>query len=136
MATWNDAELTAIGTAEELELASRRPDGTLRPFVTMWVVRVEDDVYVRSAHGPGNGWYRRAVASGTGRIRAGGVEADVDFHLETSDAGVHDQLDAAYHAKYDRYGPAIVGTVVGPAAAEVTIRLAPRDTTSTDRSTS
>ena len=45
----------------------------------MWVVRVDDDVYVRSAHGPDNGWYRRAVASGTGRIRAGGVEHDVDL---------------------------------------------------------
>ena len=29
----------------------------------------------------------------------------------------------AYHAKYDRYGPAIAGHVTGPAAHAVTIRL-------------
>ena len=100
----------------------------------MWVVRVGDDLYVRSAHGPDNGWYRRAIASGTGRIRAGGVERDVTFADRRP--GVHDAIDAAYHAKYDRYGPRIVGTVVGPDAADVTIRLVPRDTNSTARSTS
>ena len=55
---------TGSAAAEELGLASRRADGTLRGFVTMWVVRVGDDVYVRSAHGPDNPWYRRAIASG------------------------------------------------------------------------
>ena len=70
---------------------------------------------------PTNGWYRRAIASGTGSIRAGGVERDVTF--ATADPGVHGQIDAAYHAKYDRYGPRIVGTVVGTDAADVTIRL-------------
>jgi hypothetical protein len=37
------------------------------------------------------------------------------------------RADAAYHAKYDRHGPAIVGTVVGDKAAPVTIRLLTRD---------
>jgi hypothetical protein len=70
MTTWTDDELDRVGNAEELLLASRRGDGTLRPFVTMWVVRTGTDVYVRSAHGPDNPWYRRARASGVGRIRA------------------------------------------------------------------
>ena len=39
----------------------------------------------------------------------------------------HEALDAAYHAKYDRHGPRIVGTVVGPDAAAVTIRLVPEE---------
>ena len=34
-------------------------------------------------------------------------------------------VDAAYHAKYDRYGPQIVGTVTGPKAGPVTLRLDP-----------
>jgi hypothetical protein len=37
---------------------------------------------------------------------------------------VNAALDAAYHAKYDRYGPSIVGTVVGPEAGAVTLKLA------------
>jgi hypothetical protein len=47
----------------------------------MWVVPVADELYVRSAGGPGRPWYRRALASGTGRIRAGGVELE-DFDSE------------------------------------------------------
>ena len=35
-------------------------------------------------------------------------------------------IDAAYHAKYDRYGPQIVGSVVGSAVEAVTIKLVPR----------
>ncbi|MFB4262491.1 DUF2255 family protein [Nonomuraea sp. GTA35] len=40
MTEWTGDELAAIGDAEELGLASRRADGTLRRPVTMWVVRV------------------------------------------------------------------------------------------------
>ncbi len=124
MTAWTNDELARIGGAEELQLASVRPDGTLRRYVTMWVVRAGDDLYVRSAYGPDNPWYRRAMASGAGRIRAGGVERDVTF--AEAAPGVHGAIDAAYHAKYDRYGPGIVGTVTGPAAEAVTVRLVPR----------
>ena len=124
VSTWTRAELSRIGDAEELQLASKRPDGGLRPYVTIWVVRVGDELYVRSAYGSTNPWYRRAKASGIGRIRAGGVERDVTF----ADAApeTHAAIDAAYHTKYDRYGPKIVGPVVGPDAHTVTIRLVPR----------
>ncbi|MGD9701080.1 MAG: DUF2255 family protein [Acidimicrobiia bacterium] len=123
MAGWTHDDLDRIGTSEELELASRRRDGSLRGFVTMWVIRSGGDLYVRSAHGPDNPWYRRAVTTGVGTIRAGGVERDVTF--AGADSGVHDTIDAAYHAKYDQYGPKIVGAVVGADAHEVTIRLVP-----------
>ena len=126
MAVWSSDELERIGKAEELRLASVRRDGTLRPYVTMWVVRAGDDLYVRSAYGQDNPWFRRAKASGAGRIRAGGVERDVTF--AEAAPGSHADIDAAYHAKYDRYGPAIVGSVVGPEVEAVTIRLVPRDT--------
>jgi hypothetical protein len=125
--TWTSDELDRIGAAEELKLASVRHDGTLRPYVTMWVVRSGDDLYVRSAYGPNNSWFRRAKASGTGRIRAGGLERDVTFVGPAP--GVHAAIDAAYHSKYDRYGPRIVGSVVGPDAEAVTIKLVPRATT-------
>jgi hypothetical protein len=117
-------ELVEIGNATELELASRRDDGTLGPYTTMWVVRVDADVYVRSAGGPGRAWYRRALASRIGRIRAGGVEANVIFE-DASATADHAATDAAYHAKYDRYGPGPVGHVTGRDAHSVTVRLVP-----------
>jgi hypothetical protein len=126
MSTWTSDELSRIGAAEELQLASLRRDGTLRPYVTMWVVRAGDDLYVRSAYGPNNLWFRRAKSSGAGHIQAGGLERDVTFAEPAP--GVHAAIDAAYHAKYDRYGPSIVGSVVGPDAEAVTIKLVPRST--------
>ena len=125
MATWTNDELDRVGNAEELQLSSFRNDRSLRSFVTMWVVRTGDDLYVRSAGGPDRPWYRRAKASATGRIRAGGTERDVTF--APTDLGIHTAIDAAYHAKYDRYGASIVGHVTGPDAQTVTIRLLPKD---------
>ena len=122
MATWTSAELDRIGQAEELQLATTRRAGGLSRYVTMWVVRAGDGLYVRSAYGPGNPWYRRARAAGEGRVLAGGVEHDVTF--ESADSAVQGDIDAAYHAKYDRYGPQIVGSVTGPQAHAVTVRLA------------
>ncbi|HYJ66650.1 MAG TPA: DUF2255 family protein [Nocardioidaceae bacterium] len=112
MTAWTSDELTRIGGAEELQVASYRSDGTLRPYVTIWTGRAGDDIYIRSAYGRDNGWFRRALASGIGRIRAGGVEKDVIFEEPGDD--VHAAVDAAYHAKYDRHGQQIVGTVTGP----------------------
>jgi hypothetical protein len=125
MTTWTTTELDRVGSADELQVSSQRDDGSLRPFVTIWVVRVGDELYVRSAYGPENGWFRRALASGRGRVRAGGVEKDVTFEQAGGDVAA--AVDAAYHTKYDRYGARIVNTVVGPDAAGVTVRLVPRD---------
>jgi hypothetical protein len=123
MSTWSDDDLRRVGDADELQISSHRGDGTLRPYVTIWVVRSGHDLFVRTAHGAGNGWFRRARTSGTGRIRAGGVERDVTF--TDADPATGADLDRAYHTKYDRYGPAIVGPVVGSAVADLTIRLLP-----------
>ena len=61
--------------AEEIQLASRRADGSLRRFVTIWVVRSGDDIYVRSAYGLREHLVRTCQAAGEGRIRAGGWSA-------------------------------------------------------------
>jgi hypothetical protein len=123
MTAWTNEELDTIGGADELQIASRRPDDTLRPYVTIWVVRTNGDLYVRSAYGSNNPWFRRAQASGTGRIRAGGLERDVAFDAPVQSAPA--DIDLAYHAKYDHYGPAIVAGIVGADAAPNTLRLTP-----------
>ena len=123
MTAWDEAELRRIGAATELRISSRRPDGTLRPAVTIWHAAVGDALYVRSAHGPENGWFRRAVRSGTGRVTAGGVSKDVTFRL--ADGAVASEVDAALHAKYDRYGPGPVGAITGTDAASTTLLVMP-----------
>jgi len=120
---WNRAELEAIGAAAELSVAPGRPGGALRPSTTTWVVRVGDDVYVRSYRGPSGSWYRAAVRSGAGRIRAGGVERDVSF--EQADAIEPARIDDAYRAKYGR--SSYVDAMLSPGAASTTLRLIPSE---------
>ena len=128
MSAWSATDLERIGAVDEVTVASHRPDGTVRPAVTIWGVRLGESVYIRSAHGPDNGWFRRARTSGTGQFTAEGVSWPVLFEeCDEKDSGLHARLDAAYHAKYDRYGARIVGAVVGPVPARATLRVLPRD---------
>jgi hypothetical protein len=125
MSAWTTTELNKIGAADELEIASRRSDGTLRDPVTIWVVRHGDDLYVRSVKGPTGAWFRRAQARHEGRIQAGGVDRDVTF--VESDEALSDEIDRAYRTKYRRYAANIVNSVLTPGARSATLRLVPRD---------
>ncbi len=124
MITWTSDELTRIGDAEELEIAALRRDGTLRQPVIVWVVRVGDDLYVRSWRGRSGAWFRAAQASHEGRIWADGVEKDVTF-VEETDPRINDQIDAAYRAKYHR-SASYVPPMISPDARATTLKLVPR----------
>jgi len=128
MDTWTKDELHKIAAAEDLELASLRRDGTLRNAVTIWVVRVGDDLYVRSWKGNDGVWFRATQARHEGHINAGGVGKDVAFGTEADD-DVNDQIDAAYRTKYRRHGGRYVDPMVAPTARATTIKLVPRSTT-------
>jgi hypothetical protein len=124
MTTWTKDELNKIGNAEELLIASRRTDGALRKPVIIWVVRLGDDLYVRSVNGRTGAWFRGVQTQHEGHIQAGGVEKDVTF-VEQADPELEKQLDAAYHAKYKHY-PSSVDHINSPAARAATIKLVPR----------
>ena len=129
MTSWTSEELNKIGTAEELEIQSLRRDGTLRHPVTIWVVRLGDDLYVRSVNGRTGAWFRGTQVRHEGHIRAGGVEKDVTF-VEEADPAINAQIDAAYRTKYRRYAESIISTIVSPEARSATIKLVPRSTSS------
>lgn len=124
MTTWTRNELDKIGSAEELDIASLRSDGTLRKPVTIWVVRVGDDLYVRSVNGRTAAWFRGILTRHEGRIRAGGVEKDVTF-VEEAAPDIIGQVDAAYHTKYRRYAQYVAPLMV-PDSRAATIKLVPR----------
>lgn len=123
--TWTPEQLTELDAPDEIGVSSRRRDGSLRPFVTIWAVRAGDHFYIRSARGAEGAWYRHALASGEGQIKVGGSTYDVAFVHLTADDPAQADIEVAYHAKYDRYGARIVGSVTGPAAAQVSLRLDP-----------
>ncbi len=120
MPAWTEQELTDIGAANELRIAPQRPDGTLQPSRIIWVVRLGDELYVRSVNGPDGAWFRGVEASHAGRISAGGVEADVA--LEDADHDLDDRIDEEYRVKYGRSSSA-VDHINSPEARSTTIRL-------------
>ncbi len=127
MTTWTSDELKKIGTAEELQIASLRNDGTLRKPVTIWVVRLGDDLYVRSVYGRNSAGFRGVQARHEGHIRAGGADKDVSL-VEVPDSDINGQIDAAYRAKYRRYAASIISSIVSPEARSATLKLVPRST--------
>ena len=118
---WTAHELDTIGNADELQLASQRSDGSLRRYVTIWVVRDHDDLYVRSAYGRDAGWFRRAAGSGQGAVRAAGIERLVRF--EEPERTVDQRLNTAHRTKYRRYGRTFIDPMVGEAATAATLKL-------------
>ncbi len=65
-------------------------------------MRLGGDLYVRSVHGRTSAWFRGVQTRHERHIWAGGVEKEVTF-VEETDAGLNDQIDTAYTAKYRRY---------------------------------
>ena len=126
MTTWTSDELTTIGGAEEVQIASLRRDGTRTNPVTIWVVRNGDDLYVRSVNGRIGAWFRGTQTRHEGWIWAGSVQKDVTF-VEEAASTINDQIDAAYRSKYRRYAVNIISSVVSLEARSATIKLAPRD---------
>ena len=124
MSAWRHDELERIGGAEEVEVAVRQGDGTLRSPVTVWLVRPNDDLYVRSAvKGRNAAWYRRVEETRKGHLSAGGVQQDVAF--ADVDASVHGEVDAAYRKKYGRYAGRILNSCLTPEARSTTLRITP-----------
>jgi len=124
MTEWTKEELNKIGSADELQIAALRADGTLRKPVTIWVVRLGDELYVRSVNGRTSAWFRGVEVRHAGRIWAGGIEKEVTF-VEEAGPEINEKIDAAYAAKYRR-SPSSVEHINSPAARAATTRLVPQ----------
>lgn len=122
MANWTSDELNKIGIAEELLIASKRSDGTLRKQVTIWVIRLGDEIFVRSVKGRNSWWFIGILTCHEGRIQAGGVEKDVRF-VEVQD--LNDEVDAVYRKKYSHYPANYVNSIISPDARTAMLKLIP-----------
>jgi hypothetical protein len=121
MTNWTEEELARIDDPREIGIAPARHDGTLRSYVTIWAVRVGGNLYVRSWRGRDGSWFRQAVRTRTGRIRADRTEHAVEF--EEADLENRDAIDSAFRKKYGNGSH--VDAMVAPSAAEATLRVLP-----------
>ena len=121
---WTPDQLRAIEGAHELEITTERPDGTLRRWVPIWVVRVGADVYVRTWELRDTGWFGHAVRIDHARVRVPGLEAEVVVEkVGAADTALRAAVDAAYRDKYGSPDGGSVGRMNGEEAAASTLRL-------------
>ena len=125
MTGWTRNDLERIGAAEELQLATFKKDGTLRQPVVIWMIRIGDDLYVRSWRGREAAWFRHIQRQPEARIVAGGVTKDVTLVDASSDEVLGNEIDAAYQSKYRRYSATYVRPMIAPQARATTLKLVP-----------
>jgi hypothetical protein len=121
-AEWNPTELERIAATREIEVSSLREDGALTKPVTIWCVRVEGELYIRSVRGDAGGWFRSAEQRHEGRIEADDVAVDVYF--EDAPHHLDDEIDGAYRMKYG--DSKSLDSMIAEAAKATTIRVVPR----------
>ena len=122
-ASWSPPELERINAAVELDIAVKRTDGTLGRWTPIWVVCADGQVYVRTWYRRDTGWYGRALRSHRARIRVPGLEADaVVEDVGEGTAELRESINTAYRTKYGDSGSS---SMVGPEAAETTLKLSP-----------
>ena len=125
-AVWTPEQLARVGRSEELEIATRRADGTRRRWVPIWVVAVDGQVYVRTWHRRTTGWFGQVLTEPSARVRVPGLEADVVVAgVGAGPGALRITVDEAYRIKYGRYGQNSVGQMVSDEAAAATLRLMP-----------
>lgn len=125
---WATEELATTEATDEIHLATRRSDGSLRRARIVWVVRHGGAVYVRSVNGTAAAWYRGVQTRHAGHLSNGSLERDIMFVEAGANAdgaaSLDDTLDAAYRAKYRRW-PGPVEHIVSDTARATTLRLDP-----------
>jgi hypothetical protein len=123
MSTWTPEQGDTIGAAKEIRLAPVRPDGTSHTPVIMWVVRVDDRLFIRSVYGRSGSWFSQVTKTRQALLYVGGRE----YAVEVREAG-HDldaAIDESYRSKY-RGQTSSVNSMVAAAARAATLELLPR----------
>src|SRR4051812_9731118 len=97
---WTADELATIDGIGEVDVATRREDGTLRTSRIVWIVSHDDAAYVRSVNGATAAWYRGVQARHEGELAAGVLRRDVVFVEAGEHAGDGSGLGKALGAAY------------------------------------
>ena len=115
---WTAEDLRYLAGLRELEIAAAKVGGGHRPWTPIWVVVVDDEVFVRTWYRRSVGWYGRAVESRRAQIRMSGGDR-VDVVVTATGSADADAVDVAYRSKY---GAGAQSMVTAEAAAS-TLRL-------------
>lgn len=119
MSTWSKDELSKIAQSDDLHISPFREDGKTYGTPTwIWLVVVDDALYVRAYNGQNSRWYKAAMRQRAGRITAAGITEEVS--LEPA----NDRIDDAYRTKYS--GSPYLKPMIGARARAATVKVIPR----------
>jgi hypothetical protein len=89
----------------------------------LWIVSVDDDVYVRALSGVRTWWYRQ-VADSSALAQVWCADGMVQARFEpVPDLRLLERIDAAYAEKYGLGWPGPVGFITAPVARAATLRV-------------
>lgn len=114
---WSHDQLQDLAGTVEMSISAPHIGETPRTWLPIWVVVVEDEVFVRTWRRRRTGWYGRAVELGQAWIRISGEP----IRVIVTDVGSRDS-DTVDHAYRTKYGAGASTMVDGEAVAS-TLRL-------------
>ncbi|WP_421753655.1 DUF2255 family protein [Croceimicrobium sp.] len=121
----NQGALTAeqvaeIAAKDDFHIAPYRADGkTFGTLTWIWVVQVDDSLYVRAYNGIKSRWYQSAISQKAGKIKAAGKEYLVAF--EKVDGAILNAIDQAYRQKYA--DSPYLGSMISERARAATVKV-------------
>lgn len=117
--SWEEIHL--IAEKDDFHIAPFRPDGkTFGTPTWIWVVEVENELYVRAYYGVKSRWYNSAKEQKAGKIEAAGMVKKVRFELIT-DSALNSKIDDAYRAKYG--GSPYLNHMIGSTSKAATVKI-------------
>ena len=124
---WPQEDLDVFGGAGEVKVSSVRRDGSLSRQRTVWIVRVGDELYLRSVNGSEAAWYRSTRSVHQGSLEAHGIARDVTWVDvdSTENPDIDRAVDVEYARKY-RGSTSAIKRINSPAARSTTMRVDPR----------
>jgi hypothetical protein len=117
--------LSRFAQAEELEIDAppSAATGMIRPR-TIWVVVVDDAVYVRSWKGPAGHWYQEVCAHGQAVVYLDGHPIPVRV-VPVPDEATRAQVSEAYRRKY--FDDPFLRSMLRADVVPTTLRLEPQE---------
>ena len=125
----NMSELSTTLSAEEISRIARYDDFHIAPFredgktfgtpTWIWVVEVENKLYVRAYNGNQSRWFKAAISQKRGKIEAAGIVRRVRF--EPVNGIINAEIDEAYKQKYSN--SPYLGAMISERAKAATVQI-------------
>ena len=91
-------DLARINAAHEVEIETQAPDGPVHRTI-IWAVVDDDEVLIRSYHGPTARWYREALANPAVALHVDGTRLAATA-IAATDPDAVERTSAGFRAKY------------------------------------